>query len=290
MKIDGNTKIVGLFGYPVKHTLSPIFQNSAFQARKLNYVYLPFEVAPNELGSAIRSLPALGITGVNITIPHKESVIPYLTGLSTEAQIIGAVNTIKVVDGKLLGYNTDGHGFAAALKENLKTNLNGKKIMLLGAGGGARAVASKALMEKAGKVYIGDIVEAKVNKLISDLKKIYPDAELVPYYLNDNGIKGVLEDVNILVNATPVGMKKEDPILVRPEWLKKNLLVFDLIYNPSETKLLKAAKKQGCRCCNGLGMLIHQGARSFEIWTGKKAPIEVMKKALQRSLKLKIKK
>lgn len=285
MKIDGKTKIVGLFGYPVRHTLSPIFQNAAFMAKKLNYVYLPFEVAPEELGSAIRSLPALGISGVNITIPHKENVMQYLSGVSNEAMIMGAVNTVSVVDGRLIGYNTDGYGFVASLKKDLKTDLKGKKIMLLGAGGGARAIVSKALMEKVGKVYIGDVAEEKVVKLISDVKRVYPDAEVVPYYLKDDEVKGVLEEIEILINATPVGMKKDDPLLIKSEWLKKGLMVYDLIYNPFETKLLKTAKKRGCRCCNGLGMLLHQGAKSFEIWTGVKAPVEVMKRALQKAMK-----
>ena len=287
MKIDGKTKIVGLFGYPVRHTLSPVFQNAAFQSKKLNYAYLPFEVAPKELILALKSLPALGIAGINVTIPHKESVVPYLSGTSNEAMIVGAVNTISVVNGKLLGYNTDGYGFVAALKENLKTTLKGKKVMLLGGGGGARSVAAKSILEGAKKVYIGDIVKEKVAKLISDLKKVFPSAEINSYNMKENEIKEVLGEVDILINATPVGMKKEDPLLVNPEWLGKGLLVFDLIYNPFETKLLKTAKKMGCRCCNGLDMLIHQGARSFEIWTGKKAPVKVMKNALQEVLKSK---
>ena len=285
MRIDGNTRIVGLFGYPVKHTLSPVFQNAAFQAKKLNYVYLPFEVAPQELELALRSLSTLGIAGINVTIPHKESVIPYLSGLSTEAQIIGAVNTISVINGKLIGCNTDGYGFVTSLKKDLNTELKGKKIMVLGAGGGARAVVLKALMEKAGKIYIGDVLEEKVVRLISDAKRIYPDSKVVPYYFKDSEIRDFLEDAEILINATPVGMKKEDPLLVKPEWMRDSLLVYDLIYNPFETKLLKAAKKRGCRCSNGLGMLLHQGAKSFEIWTGVKAPVEVMKKALQKAIR-----
>ena len=285
MRIDGHTKVVGLFGYPVRHTLSPIFQNAAFQAKKLNYIYLPFEVTPQLLSYAIKSLPALGIAGVNITIPHKENVMQYLSGVTNEAMIMGAVNTVSVVDGRLIGYNTDGYGFVTSLKKDLKTELKGKKIMVLGAGGGARAVVLKALMEKVGKVYIGDAVEEKVVKLVSDVKKVYPDSEVVPYYFKGDEVKGILEDIEILINATPVGMKKNDPLLIKSEWLKKSLLVYDLIYNPSETKLLKAAKKKGCRCCNGLGMLLHQGAKSFEIWTGIKPPIEIMRKALQKTLK-----
>src|SRR3990172_6402881 len=285
MNVDGNTKIVGLFGYPVRHTLSPVFHNAAFQAKKLNYIYLPFEVTPQLLSYAIKSLPALGIAGVNITIPHKENVMQYLSGVTNEAMIMGAVNTVSVVDGRLIGYNTDGYGFVTSLKKDLKTELKGKKIMVLGAGGGARAVVLKALMEKVGRVYIGDAVKEKVVKLISDVKKVYPDSEVVPYYFKDDEVKGALEEAEILINATPVGMKKDDPLLIKYEWLKKSLLVFDLIYNPSETKLLKAAKKKGCRCCNGLGMLLHQGAKSFEIWIGEKAPVEVMRRALQKALK-----
>ncbi len=284
MKIDGHTKVVGLFGYPVRHTLSPVFQNAAFQAKKLNFIYLPFEVTPQLLSFAIKSLPALGIAGVNITIPHKENVMQYLSGVTNEAMIMGAVNTVEVVDGKLIGYNTDGYGFITSLKKDLKTELKGKKIMVLGAGGGARAVVLKALMERVGKVYIGDAVEEKVVKLISDVKRIYPDSDVVAYNLKNNEVKGILEEVEILINATPVGMKKDDPLLIKPEWMKKGLMVYDLIYNPFETKLLKAAKKKGCRCCNGLGMLLHQGAKSFEIWTGKKAPVDVMKRALQKAI------
>ena len=152
MNIDGNTKIVGLFGYPVRHTLSPVFHNAAFQAKKLNYIYLPFEVTPQLLSYAIKSLPALRMAGVNITIPHKENVMQYLSGVTNEAMIMGAVNTVSVVDGRLIGYNTDGYGFVTSLKKDLKTELKGKKIMVLGAGGGARAVVLKALMEKVCKV------------------------------------------------------------------------------------------------------------------------------------------
>jgi shikimate dehydrogenase len=279
MMITGKTKIVGLFGYPVEHTLSPFMHNAAFESTGLDYCYLPFSVRPEDLNISVGAIKALNIRGVNITIPHKETIIPYLDELDREAELIGAVNTVLNKDGRLIGYNTDGKGFVRSLREEGGIDPEGKKIMIIGAGGAARAIAFTLALEGVGKIFINDIIENKAKELSSAISnKISAEA----IYIKDP--KEGIGEVDILINATPLGMKKEDPLPVLPELLSQGLFVYDIVYNPPETSLLKEAKKRGAKTLGGLGMLLYQGALSFKIWTGVEPPIDVMKKALENKI------
>lgn len=275
--ISGKTTPHGLFGYPVKHSFSPQMHNAAFKDSKIDGVYLPFEIRPRQLKNALEALVPLGFNGINVTVPHKQNCIKYLNKTDQEAQNIGAVNTIKVNEGKLIGYNTDGKGFLSSLKEN-KIDIKDKEVMILGAGGASRAINVSMVMEKKiGKIYIYDIKEEKANELTKFLNSI---SEGIALALGKKEMKEVIKKVDILVNATPVGLEgKKTP--VGPNSVSPTLeLVYDLIYNPPQTKLLKIAEEKNVKYINGLQMLINQGATSFKIWTGVRPSTEVMREAI----------
>jgi shikimate dehydrogenase len=275
-------KIYGVIGYPVKHSLSPRMHNAAFKALKINAEYKLFPLREKELGTFLKGLPKKGIFGLNVTVPYKEKVIPYLDKISPLARQAQAVNTIKVVKRKLLGFNTDGKGFLRHLRQDLRFSLRGKSVVVLGAGGGAKAVLLALAGCRPVSIAIYDIDQRKARKLTAYLKKSFRGLEIRQASSIDTlGI----ENADLLVNATPIGLKKSDPLIVPRQFLRRGMLVYDLIYNPAKTKLLKAALKKGSRVSNGLGMLLYQGAESFSIWTGRNAPLEVMRRALTKERK-----
>lgn len=284
MDISGKTEVVGLFGYPVRHTASPAFQNAGFRAAGLDWVYLPFEVHPDDLAQAIAGIVALGFRGINLTIPHKQAVMEYLDELSPEAEIIGAVNTIEIREGRLKGYDTDGSGFLRSIREESGIEPADKAIFLMGAGGAGRAVAVQSILDGAAEVFVCDCDEERSHSLVSAIDRgIRPGAaKFVPFA--HPSIRSALQKADIFVDATPLGMKPDDPLSVNPEWLNPSLFVYDLVYNPPETPLLLAAKHRGCRTRNGLGMLLYQGCIAFEIWTGVSAPVDDMRNALHRAV------
>jgi shikimate dehydrogenase len=283
MNITGKTKICCLIGSPVEHSLSPIMHNAAFKALNLDYAYVAFNVSESQLKNAIYGIKALGIHGVNVTTPHKTTVIKFLDRLDESAAEVKAVNTILNVDSKLIGYNTDGIGAIKALEEH-GVLLKDKKVILLGAGGAARAIAF-SLIKNGCKLVIFNRTFNKAKKLVKELKKKNKKIEVSCYMLSEENLKKELKDANVLINATLVGMRpKENESLVKKEFLNSSLYVFDIVYDPLETKLLKDAKSVGANVINGLEMLIHQGAASFKIWTGKDAPIEVMRNAIRLKL------
>lgn len=284
MDINGKTKIVGLFGYPVKHTASPEMHNAVFKALGINFVYLPFEISPASLKHAVQSLPYLGIKGVNLTIPHKINVLPYLDWISKDACVAKAVNTVVVKGKKLYGYNTDIPGFTEDLKKNAGIDLKGKEIFLLGAGGAGRAVAIALAKEKAAKINIADSISSKALSLLKILKSNYPDVGLE--YVSGNKISGAVCQSQIFINATPLGMKKDDPLPLKKEWLNKGKIIYDLVYTPYPTKLLAAGQERGAKVISGIGMLARQAAGSFYLWTGKQAPFDIMLKVLKNKLKI----
>ena len=279
MKITGKTRITGVFGYPVGHSLSPLFQNAAFEYLKLDCVYIPMEVAPEEIGKAIEGVRALNFAGVNITIPHKRAVLKYLDEIDEEAKLLGAVNTVVNKNGKLKGYTTDGSGFARSLKESCGFTIRGKKVFILGSGGSSYAISGALAKGKVSRIYICNRTEKKAILLKRHLFKNlgYKSVEVVPF--GERNDKKIWLDIQLLVNATSVGMKKGDPLLIDSENLAGDKFVYDIVYN-RKTELLKAAEKKGLRCLDGLSMLIYQGAISFELWTGKTAPVEVMKRSV----------
>jgi shikimate dehydrogenase len=283
--ISGRTKVLGVFGYPVEHSLSPAMHNAAIAALGLHYVYIPFSVLPDDVGPAIRSLPALGIIGVNLTIPHKERVLPFLDAIAPEAEAVGAVNTVHDDGGRLIGYNTDGEGFSRPLKAQ-GFDLCGKRAVVLGAGGAARSVVYRLAREGAQTVLVNR-TPARAMRLADEVNRAAGGAVVEWLALEDvAGLKSALAGAELLVNATSAGMYphvgERPPI--PPNSLHPGLLVYDLVYNPAETRLLAEARAAGARVLNGLPMLVHQGAAAFQIWTGIAPPVEVMERAVRDHL------
>lgn len=270
-------KIYGLIGYPVKHSLSPAMHNAALSYLKINAEYKLFALKPEELEFFFQNLSVNNICGLNVTVPYKEKVIPFLGRLSNAAKLIGAVNTVKVCGGKLEGFNTDGEGFLKHLTGDLGFDPKHKIIAMIGAGGAAKAVSVYLSQAGPKQVSIYDLDRNKLIVLCGHLKGNFKTVEIKAV----NSIAGLnLGACDLLINATPIGMQEADPCLIDGKLIRRNLLVYDLIYNPKETKLLKIAKEKGARVSNGLGMLLYQGAAAFEIWTAQKAPVEIMRQAL----------
>ncbi len=279
MTIVNDKELYGLIGYPVKHSFSSFMHNAAFAHYKMNAEYQLFEVPPQALDDFFKKvIPGKKIKGLNVTVPHKEKALFYLTGsISHGAKMNRAVNTIRVeTDGALTGFNTDGPGFTRDLKEQ-GVEISSKVVALLGAGGGAKSVATSLATCHPKKLVIFDVDKTRSASLVQILAEFFP-CLVVAAVSSPQELK--VSESDILINATPVGMKELDPLLIEKEWLHKGLFVYDLIYNPKATKLLKMAAEAGCRCSNGLGMLLHQGCLAFEHWTGKEAPVGVMRQAL----------
>ena len=283
MKPSGSTKIVGLIGYPVEHSKSPLMHNAAFESLGLDFIYFLFSVRPHYLKEAVMGLRALNVVGANVTIPYKEEVIKYLDEITPEAKFIGAVNTIHNREGKLIGYNTDGQGFITSLLTDGRVKLEGQKVLLIGAGGAGKAVAVKVAEREVERLVITDKIVERAKALVGELRENIPDCPVYAILPSDKEFPKTLFGSTLLINATPVGMKEGDPCVIDPEYLHKDLFIYDVIYN-RETPLIEAAKKRGLRALGGIGMLIHQGAASFEIWTGQKAPIEVMRNRILEDL------
>jgi shikimate dehydrogenase len=277
MTISGKTRVCGVIGDPIEHSLSPIIHNAAFQALDLDYVYLAFKVKPACVADAVNGIRALNIRGLNVTMPHKKSVMANLDRIDLSAQIIDSVNTILNKDNLLFGFNTDGAGAVRALKEN-GIALKGRKVVLLGAGGAARAIAYAVAKEADELAVLNRTV--KDAQALARLVEKAANKRIVVASIEPEDIDANLQDSDILINATSVGMKpRVDETPVPIELLRSNLAVMDIVYNPLETKLAKDAKALGAKVVSGVEMLIYQGAASFEIWTGKSAPVEVMRKA-----------
>ena len=288
MNITSKTKTLGIFGHPISHTLSPVMHNAVIKALGLDMAYLPFEVKPPNLKEAINGIKSLGIIGVNITIPHKESVIRFLDDISEEARLVGAVNTIVNKDRKLVGYNTDGSGYMASLKEELGFNPKSKRIIIIGAGGAARGILAALATQKPKSITVANRTLSRAVSLIKTFKGKFRDTRFEAINLDDNMLKMSFNSVDLLINTTSVGMKQSKALKIPLETLPKIAIVSDIIYNPLETLLLKKAKKFGLTTHGGLGMLVHQGARSFKLWTGMDAPMNVMRKAALKALKMEV--
>ena len=273
MSIDGQTRVVGIIGDPVQHSLSPQMHNAAFKHLKLNFVYIPFHVKPEEVGEAIRGMKALGVVGLNVTVPHKIEVMKYLDEITQDAAAIGAVNTICVKGNGLVGDNTDGQGFVRSLVEDEGVTIASKNVVILGSGGSARAIGYALLKEGASRLIF-------CNRTVSRAEEMARSFQSQGVFVAGMGVIDGADEItraDILINTTSAGMKQGDPLLIDPMWIRAGQVVYDIIYSPPETPLLQAAKARGARAINGLGMLIHQGALAFEIWTGCSAPVEVMR-------------
>lgn len=275
----------GLIGHPVGHSFSPAMHNAAFIELKIDAEYKLFDILPENLETFLEELPKNGISGVNITIPHKIKAKEYLEKFGTvneHALRLGAVNTIKVDGVNLSGFNTDGPGFYRSLVEDLKFEPEGKTVFVLGAGGTARAIIMY-LGNGPKKIYVTDIDERAPDELKKHFEKYYDRNKLEVMKIGD--LKKGLEGADLLVQATPIGMKDGDPSPVDADFLHSKLRVYDVIYNRPVTKLIQEAKKRKLHATTGSGMLLYQGAIAFELWTGKKAPVDVMRKALREALR-----
>jgi shikimate dehydrogenase len=282
MAISGKTRVCGVIGNPIEHTLSPTIHNAAFNHLELDFVFLAFRVKAAELENAIRGMRGLGIHGLNVTMPHKSTVIGYLDEVDSTVKFLGSANTILNKDGKLSGFNTDGVGALKALREN-GTELSEKKVLLLGAGGAAKAIAF-SLAKEVEELAILNRAAEKAKELAETLGRI-SDKKVVGDSLFSDTIQKNLRDSDVLINATSVGMYPNvSQSIVPPQWLKPDLTVMDIVYNPVETRLAKDAEAEGAKVISGVEMLIYQGAASFEIWTGRSAPIEVMRRAALNKL------
>ena len=283
--ISGKTRICGLIGDPVEHSMSPAMHNAAFKDRGIDYVYLPFKVAKEQLDRATLGVRALNIRGLNVTIPHKVAVMPLLDELDPLSERIGAVNTIVNSDGILKGYNTDAHGFLKAMMER-GIEPEGKNVVVLGAGGASRAISFILAEKGANLVILNRQLEIDwAVELASNISRAF-GREVKALELGEQNLAKVLKKGDILVNATSVGMSPntgETPVPAR--LLKGNLIVFDIVYNPVKTRLLAEAEAVGASTISGLEMLVWQGTLAFEMWTGLKAPLEVMKEAVVKALK-----
>ena len=283
MNIKGSTNIVGLIGHPVEHSFSPPMHNAAFKKLGMDYAYVAFDVGSQNLKSAIEGAKSLGIKGLNVTIPHKIEVMKYLDEIDEVASLIGAVNTIDFKD--LKGHNTDGIGAVRAIEE--VTSIKDKNVVIAGAGGASRAISFYIAKYGADKLTILNRNVAKAQKLAGDVA----DSNLISDVGSDSisEISSYLADADILVNTTPVGMHpnvNDTPVASASE-MHGDLVVFDAVYNPNETVLLKEAIKAGAKPVYGIKMLLYQGAESFKIWTGRDAPVDAMEDALRKTIGLK---
>ena len=282
MNITGKTAVYGVIGDPIAHTLSPAMQNAAFNELRLDCVFLAFKVPISNVENVIRGTRSLGIRGLNVTMPDKTAVLSYLDEIDETAKFLGSVNTILNENGKLRGFSTDGAGAHYALEEN-GSLLSGKKLVILGAGGAAKAIAF-TLAKEVNELVLLNRTQGKMDDLANSINQRF-HKKVTTETLSPNTIKENLQDADILINATSVGMNPHpNKSLVKPAWIKPSLTVMDIVYNPLETRLAKNAKTAGANVVSGLEMLVYQGAASFEIWTGKKAPVEVMRQAAIKQL------
>jgi shikimate dehydrogenase len=293
--IDAATRFCAVFGHPIRHSASPAMQNAGIAALSLNWRYLAFEVHPDNLRTAIEGARLMGFIGLNLTVPHKLLAVEMVDAVDPQAKSWGAVNTIvfetqnnqgdwipvgraeEIGKVRSHGFNTDADANVQSLKEEFSlASLRGMTVLLLGAGGAARAAALRLAREGVGKLILVNRTASRAAELAEAVRKECPNVPVAEGYPDPA--------VDLLLNATSLGLKPNDAPPVDLAWLRKHppRLVYDMIYRPAETALLREAKSLGCRCANGVGMLLHQGARALELWTGKPAPLAEMRRALER--------
>ena len=273
MKIDGYTRLAAVVANPIKHSISPFIHNSAFEATNTNGVYLAWEVDATELAETVANIRRYQMYGINLSMPYKEQVIPYLDRLSEEACLIGAVNTVVNREGTLIGYNTDGKGFFKSLPS---FKISRKRLVLLGAGGAAKAILAQAILDGVSQISVF-VRSSSIEKTRSYLEKIQNATgfRVDLFALEDvQNLQDSITQADLLVNATNVGMDGSSQPIPTSIVLPEKLMVADVIYQPFETPFLKWAKEQGNEAINGLGMLLYQAAEAFELWTGKEMPTD----------------
>lgn len=293
-RIDARTRYCAVLGHPVKHSASPAMQNAGIAALHLNWRYLAFDVPPERLQEAICGIKVMKFIGLNLTVPHKIFAMGMVDELDESGRRWGAINTIRfetrqgsgpwkplgqvqteeIDEVRSVGFNTDADAIVRALREDLGVEISGAEVLLLGAGGAGQTAALRLAEEKVSRIYLINRTRSKAEELAKEIQRRTPDVEIVIGYPK--------KSIDLLLNATSLGLKRHDPLPFDPKRFSLGFArsVYDMIYRPAETPLLKAAKAQGCKTGNGLGMLLYQGARALEIWTGSSAPIQVMRQAL----------
>jgi shikimate dehydrogenase len=279
---------LGVLGDPVAHSLSPEMQNAALRACEIAAQFARFHIRPSELRSALRFFRNLDFAGVNLTVPHKIAGFGQIDEADESASRIGAVNTIRVRDKKLVGSNTDGEGFLRAVRSEFSVDLRDLRVLIIGAGGGTgRAIAWQCALENCERLVLVNRTLEKANALAESLRSFFmearvlgPAARLEPVAWEEPLMRMQLADIDLIVNATPLGMNPSDPTPIPGRLIAPHHMVFDCIYGPSKTALIRAAEQAGARSANGISMLLHQGALSFSIWFDREPPIDAMRKAL----------
>jgi shikimate dehydrogenase len=279
---------LGVFGDPVAHSLSPQMHNAALRALEINMQYARFHIRASELRSALRFLRELDFVGINLTVPHKIAGLTQLDVADESASRCGAVNTVRLHDKKLVGSNTDAEGFSRAVRSEFSIDLRDLRVMILGAGGGTgHAIAWQCALENCERLILVNRTLAKASAIVERLRRFFaearvlgPVARLEAVRWDETAIRAQLADIDLIVNATPLGMNPSDPAPIPARLLAPHHMVFDCVYRPSKTALLRAADEAGARGANGLPMLLHQGALSFSIWLSREAPLDAMRAAL----------
>jgi shikimate 5-dehydrogenase len=279
---------LGVLGDPVAHSLSPQMQNAALRAFEINMQYARFHIRGNELRSALRFIRELDFIGINLTVPHKIAGLPQIDVADESASRCGAVNTLRLHEDKLIGANTDAEGFSRAVRSEFSIDLRDLRVMILGAGGGTgHAIAWQCALENCERLVLVNRSLAKTNAIVERLRPFFaeprvlgPVARLKAVPWDEATVRAQLADIDLIVNATPLGMNPSDPSPIPARLLAPHHIVFDCVYRPSKTALLRAADEAGARGANGLSMLLHQGALSFSIWFNREAPIDAMRSAI----------
>jgi shikimate dehydrogenase len=277
MEISGRTRLLGLIGHPIEHSLSPTMHNAAFAASDLDYLYVPLDVRPRDLPAAVRGIGALGFKGFNVTMPHKEAIVPLLDELDETALAAGVVNTVVIEEGGLRGLNTDGSGFLEACGE-AGVGFFGARVLLLGAGGAAAAIAFAVLGEGARELRIANRTPGRARRLRDRLRAAFPGARIETYPLAD--LSEAAREANVVVNATYLGMKESDTVPVPSEYLEAAAAVCDAVYRPGGTAFVKLARGRGLRVVAGDRMLLYQGVQAQRLWTGREPDVGVMSDAI----------
>ncbi|MEG0469667.1 MAG: shikimate dehydrogenase, partial [Longicatena sp.] len=283
-RITGHTELIGLIATPIRHSKSPTMHNEAFAKLGLDYAYLAFEVGNEELEDAVKGFKALKVRGYNVSMPNKTVIGQYLDHLSPAAELCGAVNTVVNDNGVLTGHITDGIGYMRALQDN-GIDVIGKKMTIVGAGGAATAIEIQAALDGVKELSIFNRRDEFWERAQQNVKNINEktNCKATLYDLADcEALKREIESSYLFTNATGVGMKPLEGSMIIPDasYLRKDLIVSDVVYMPTKTKMLEVAEEIGCKCMNGLGMMLYQGAAAFELWTGKEMPIDYMKEIL----------
>jgi shikimate dehydrogenase len=280
MNLSGHTKPFAVLGHPIGHTLSPVMHNASMQELGFDGIYLALDVHPDRLMEVLPAMELMGFGGINLTVPHKEVAFRGLEKLDPSAKLFGAANTVEFTADGMVGHNTDGYGFLQALEEVFGKTVEGDSIFVLGCGGAGRAAALQAAVKGAKTLVLADIDAERVQKLNNEIIGLTPNVEIFQTLEKSAQIE-LCRECDLVVQASPIGMKPDDPSLLPSEAFRAGQRAFDLIYMYPETAFLATAREAGADIANGLGMLLHQGARAFEIWTGVSPSVPAMRKALE---------